>query len=192
MPKPKSSAARRAMAERGTFKPDGNSSYGKPYTAAVSAAVTPFNEQLKRAQIVWGQRLLKCVPPSYAASYAQLVADMDKAMMVDDAKTTAQIAGRLCKALAVMHKSAIDAGHKPDDRDIVTALVDGQVYAFVLRGDLGLIRREHPDWVVYAIEDAVYSMRGRLGEIMQETARHFENVVIRDVRREIVDDEINL
>ena len=50
--KPKSTAAKKAMAERGTFKVGGNSDYGKPYTAAVSKAVAPFNEMLKRAQML--------------------------------------------------------------------------------------------------------------------------------------------
>jgi hypothetical protein len=72
MVKPKSAAAKKAMAERGTFKVEANTDYGQPYSRAVSAAVAPFNATLKRCQAVWGQRLLECVTPPTAALYAQL------------------------------------------------------------------------------------------------------------------------
>jgi len=185
-----SEAAKKAMAERGTFKVGGNSDYGKPYTAAVSKAVTPFNEMLKRAQMTWGQRLLECVPPSHAARYASLVADLDEAMIAEDAKAVADIAGTLCKGLPIMHKAAIDAGHRPASSDVVTLDVDGVVYAFVLRGDIGLVRRSNPGWVVYHISDAVYALRGRTEAVMQEAAKHFVDVKISNVSREIIDDEI--
>ena len=194
--KPKSTAARRsdaakkAMAERGKFKPEANSDYGKPYSAAVSKAVTPFNEMLQRAQRTWGQRLLECVPPSHAARYASLIADLDEAMIADDAKIVANIAGTLCKGLPIMHKAAIDAGHKPAASDVVTMVVDGVVYAFVLRGDLGLVRKQNPDWVVYHMADAVYALRGHTEALVQEAAKHFANVKISNVSREIVDDDI--
>ena len=68
--------------------------------------------------------------------------------------------------------------------------VDGQVYGFVLRGDLGLIRGEHPDWVVYSMRDAVYAMRGRLDEVMQEAAKHYADVKIVNISRVKVADEI--
>ncbi|MDA1155470.1 MAG: hypothetical protein O2873_12125 [Proteobacteria bacterium] len=42
MVKPKSAAAKKAMAERGTFKVEANTDYGKPYSRAVSAAVAPM------------------------------------------------------------------------------------------------------------------------------------------------------
>jgi hypothetical protein len=116
---------------------------------------------------------------------------MDSAMQASDAKTVGEIAGKLCKALPIMHRAALDAGHRPGSSDIVTMEVDGTIYCFVVRGDLGLIRRENPNWVVYSMRDAVYAMRGRLEEVMQEAAKHFEDVKIVNIRREkIVADEI--
>jgi len=191
MPKPKSTAAKKAMAERGTFKVGTNTDYGKPYSRAVSAAVAPFNAQLKRAQAVWGQRLLECVTPSTAALYGKLVADLDEAMIADDAQAVAGLSERLCNGLALMHRQAISSGHKPASRDLALAVVDGKTYAFVLHGDLGAIRREHPDWIVWHIEDAVHAMRGRFEELIPAAAKHFPNARVVDVRREIVDDEID-
>ena len=134
--------------------------------------------------------MLECTPPHYVARYRELVSDMDFAMQAEDAKSVGEIASKLCKALPMMHKAALDAGHSPISSDIVTMVVDGQVYAFVLRGDLGAIRREHSDWVVYSMKDAVYALRGRLEEVMQEAAKHFADVKIVNIRREIVADEI--
>ena len=189
MPKPKSTAAKKAMAERGTFKVGANTDYGKPYSRAVSAAVAPFNAQLKRAQAVWGQRLLECVTPPTAALYGQLVADLDEAMIADDAQAVAGLSERLCKGLAIMHQQAINAGHKPASRDVALAVVDGQTYAFVLHGDLGLIRREHPDWIVYHIEDAIHALRGQFEEMIQAAAKHFPNAKVERIARDIVDDD---
>ena len=187
----KSAAAKTAMAQRGTFEVGEGSQFAKPCTRAVAEAFAPFSVLLSRAQNTWGQRLLECAPPQYVARYRELVSEMDYAMQASDAKTVGEIAGKLCKALPIMHRAALDAGHRPSSSDIVTMEVDGQIYAFVLTGDLGLIRRDHPDWVVYSMRDAVYAMRGRLEEVMQETAKHFADVKIVNIRREkIVADEI--
>lgn len=189
MVKPKSDAAKKAMAERGTFKVEANTDYGKPYSRAVSAAVAPFNATLKRCQAVWGQRLLDCVTPNTAALYGQLVADLDEAMIADDATAVAGLSERLCKGLTIMHQQAINAGHKPASRDVALAVVDGKTYAFVLRGDLGLIRREHPDWIVYHIEDAIHALRGQFEEMIQAAAKHFPNAKVERITRDIVDDD---
>jgi len=188
--KPRSTAAKKAMAERGTFKVGGNSDYGKPYTKAVSMAVEPFSQMLKRAQQTWGQRLLECVPPAYAARYASLVADLDEAMIAEDAKATADIADKLCKAIPILHKAALDAGHNPASSDVVTTVLDDVVYAFVVRGDIGLVRRQNPTWVVYALSDAALAFRGRVEDMMQEAAKHFPNVKVSEGSRDIVDDAI--
>jgi len=178
-------------AKRGTFEIGEGSQFAKPCTRAVAEAFAPFSVLLSRAQNTWGQRLLECAPPPYVARYRDLVSEMDYAMQASDAKTVGEIAGKLCKALPIMHRAALDAGHRPGSSDIVTMEVDGQVYAFVVTGDLGLIRREHPDWVVYSMRDAVYAMRGRLEEVMQEAAKHFADVKIVNIkRREIGADEI--
>ena len=190
MVKPKSAAAKKAMAERGTFKVEANTDYGQPYSGAVSAAVAPFNATLKRCQAVWGQRLLECVTPPTAALYAQLVADLDEAMIADDAAAVAAVSERLCNGLTVMHQQAINAGHKPASRDVALAVVDGKTYAFVLHGDLGMIRREHPDWIVYHIEDAIHALRGQFEEMIQAAAKHFPNAKVERISREIVDDAI--
>lgn len=189
MVKPKSDAAKKAMAERGTFKFEANTDYGKPYSRAVSAAVAPFNATLKRCQAVWGQRLMDCVTPTTAALYGQLVADLDEAMIADDAQAVAGLSERLCKGLTIMHQQAINAGHKPASRDVALAVVDGQTYAFVLHGDLGLIRREHPDWIVYHIEDAIHALRGQFEEMIQAAAKHFPNAKVERITRDIVDDD---
>lgn len=177
-------------ARRGTFEIGEGSQFAKPCSKAVVEAFAPFSVLLSRAQNTWGQRLLECAPPPYVARYRELVSEMDYAMQSSDAKTVGEIAGKLCKALPIMHRAAIDAGHSPASSDIVTMVVDGQVYAFVVRGDLGLIRGDHPDWVVYSMQDAVYAMRGRLEEVLQEAAKHFAGVKIVNIRREIVADEI--
>lgn len=186
----KSAAAKTAMARRGTFEIGEGSQFAKPCSRAVAEAFAPFSVLLSRAQNTWGQRLLECAPPQYVARYRELVSEMDYAMQASDAKTVGEIAGKLCKALPIMHNAALAAGHSPVSSDIVTMVVDGQVYAFVLRGDLGLIRKKHPDWVVYSMQDAVYAMRGRLEEVLQEAANHFADVKIVNIRREIVADEI--
>ena len=190
----KSAAAKTAMAQKGTFEVGGNSQFAKPCTRAVAEAFAPFSVLLSRAQNTWGQRLLECAPPTYVARYRELVSEMDYAMQASDAKTVGEIAGKLCKALPIMHRAALDAGHTPGSSDIVTMEVDGTIYCFVVRGDLGLIRRDirrdHPDWVVYSMRDAVYAMRGRLEEVMQEAAKHYADVKILNIRRVKVADEI--
>lgn len=189
MVKPKSDAAKKAMAERGTFKVEANTDYGQPYSRAVSAAVAPFNATLKRCQAVWGQRLLDCVTPTTAALYGQLVADLDEAMIADDAQAVAAVSERLCNGLTIMHQQAINAGHKPASRDVALAVVDGKTYAFVLHGDLALMRREHPDWIVYHIEDAIHALRGQFEEMIQAAAKHFPNAKVERITRDIVDDD---
>ena len=178
------------MAQRGTFEVGKGSQFAKPCSRAVAEAFAPFSVMLSRAQNTWGQRLLECAPPQYVVRYRELVSEMDYAMQASDAKTVGEIAGKLCKALPIMHKAALDAGHRPSSSDIVTMEVDGTVFAFVLTGDLAAIRREHSDWVVYSMKDAVYALKGRLGEVMQEAAKHFADVKIVNIRREIVADEI--
>tara|TARA_R110000744_G_scaffold99254_2_gene191673 strand:+ start:804 stop:1388 length:585 start_codon:yes stop_codon:yes gene_type:complete len=186
----KSAAAKTAMAQKGTFEVGEGSQFAKPCSRAVAEAFAPFSVLLSRAQNTWGQRLLECAPPQYVARYRELVSEMDYAMRASDAKTVGEIAGKLCKALPIMHRAALDAGHSPASSDIVTMEVDGTVFAFVVTGDLGMIRRDHPDWVVYSMRDAVYAMRGRLEEVMQEAAKHYADVKIVNIRRVKVADEI--
>jgi polar amino acid transport system substrate-binding protein len=66
---------------------------------------------------------------------------------------------------------------------------DKDMFTFVLHGDLGLIRREHPDWIVYHIEDAIHALRGQFEEMIQAAAKHFPNAKVERITRDIVDDD---
>lgn len=180
----------KAMADRGKFKPASNTDYGEPYSAQVIAATAPFNAMLARANQTWGFRLLECVPPAYAARYRSLVESLDVAMQANDVPACVEYATSLCKALPALHKAALDAGHRPDAADIALTEIDGQVYAFVLHGDLSLIRKAHPDWIVYALSDAALALRGSFEDIVQTVAKHFPNARVSNTRREIVEDVI--
>jgi len=62
----------KALAERGTFKPQDNTSYPDPYSVLTYAAVRPYVRGSAASVAVWGDTLPSLVPPAFAVRYQEL------------------------------------------------------------------------------------------------------------------------
>lgn len=175
---PKSAAAKKAMAERGSFKVGSNSSYDKPYSHLVSAAVAPYVRASAASVSVWGDTLAGCVPPAFAVRYQQLKNELDGQMIAEDHAATQATAASLCKALQVMDTTARAAGHVPPVIDGHMVQHGDKVFAFLVSGDLGAVRRLHPLWSVYHLSDVCAVLSGRLDDTLANVVNSFPNARI--------------
>mgnify|MGYP003670365436 CR=1 FL=1 len=58
----------KALAERGTFKPQENTEYPDPYSVLTYAAVRPYVSRSAASVAVWGDTLPSLVPPCVTKS----------------------------------------------------------------------------------------------------------------------------
>jgi len=189
-PAPKSAAAKKAMADRGTFKVGGNSSYGKPYSHLVSAAVMPYVRASAASVSVWGDTLAGCVPPAFAVRYQQLKNELDGQMIAEDHAATQATAASLCKALQVMDTTARKDGHVPPAIDGHVVQYGDKVFAFLVSGDIAAVRARYPSWSVYHLSDVCAVLSGRLDGMMADVANAFPNARIVGVGP-MIEDEIS-
>lgn len=161
--KPKSAAAKKAMAERGTFKREADAD---TYAPLVYAAVRPYVAASARSVAVWGDTLAECVPPAYAVRYRELKDELDCAMRASDVALTVAAAESLIKALEVMDANARASGHQPPAVDGVLCERGDKVYCFVISGSLSAIRQRWPTWLVYHVSDVCAIMENQWREMM--------------------------
>lgn len=161
--KPKSAAAKKAMAERGTFKREADA---ETYAPLVYAAVRPYVAASARSVAVWGDTLADCVPPAYAVRYRELKDELDYAMRVSDTALAVEAAQSLMKALEVMDANARASGHQPPAVDGVLCERGGKVYCFVISGSMSDIRKRRPTWLVYHVSDVCAMMENQWQDVM--------------------------
>jgi hypothetical protein len=188
---PKSAAAKKAMAERGTFKVGSNSSYDKPYSHLASAAVAPYVRASAASVGVWGDTLVGCVPPAFAVRYQQLKNELDGQMITEDHAEVQATAASLCKALQVMDTTARAAGHVPPVIDGHMVQHGDKVFAFLVSGDVGAVRRARPSWRVYHLSDVCAVLSGRVDDMLAEVENAFPNARIVGVGP-MIEDAIDL
>ena len=87
----KSAAAKKAMANRGTFESK-HTNYPDPIHYKVVAAVAPYSVASAKAATIWGDTLVESVPPAYALRYRTLKGDLDAAMLTNDYDLCAELA----------------------------------------------------------------------------------------------------
>ena len=185
--KPKSAAAKVAMANRGKFDSK-YTDYGKPVHYKVAAAVAPLSAATASAAMVWGDTLTDCVPPAYALRYRELKGDLDAAIALDDYDACTALATSMIKALKVMNQKAREDGFKPPQVDGHIAEWKGKIYCFLASGDLAAVRKARPTWAVYHLSDVCAVLSVRTDEMMAAVVDKFPSAKIVDVR--LYDDEI--
>ena len=172
---PKSAAAKKAMAERGTFKREAEA---ETYGRLVYAAVVPYVAADKRSASVWGDTLVECVPPAFAVRYRELKDELDAAMRTGEhvkAQTSAQ---SLIKALEVMDAKARADGHQPPVVDGYLCKHGDSVYCFLASGSLREVRQARPSWLVYSVSDVCAVLAGKFADMMAEVANSFPDAKV--------------
>lgn len=195
MAKPISKAAKaakkKAMDNRGKYEVEANTAYGRPYSYLTLAAVKPWVKASADSVAVWGDTLPACVPPAFAVRFAELKAELDVAMIEEDAKEAAGIAASLVKALQVMDATARAAGHAPPAVDGHLCAWGDKVYCLLASGSIGDVRRKWPSWIVYHVSDVCALLSNRADEIMAPVTNAFPNARITRVGP-ITEDAIDL
>lgn len=167
---PKSAAAKKAMAERGTFKREAEA---ETYSRLVYAAVVPYVAADKRSASVWGDTLVECVPPAYAVRYRELKDELDVAMRTGEHVEAQTLATGAIKALEVMDAKARADGHQPPVVDGYLCKHGDSVYCFLASGSLREVRSAHPKWLVYHVSDVCAVLAGKFADTMAEVANSF-------------------
>ena len=183
----KSVAAKKAMANRGTFESK-NTNYHDPIHYKVVAAVAPYSVASAKAATVWGDTLVESVPPAYALRYRTLKGDLDAAMLTSDYDLCAELAASLIKALKAMNQKAREDGFKPPQVNGHIVEWGGKIYCFLASGDLGAVRRERPSWAVYDLKDVCAFLKAHTGSLMAAVVNKFPDARVVGVR--LYDDKI--
>ena len=167
---PKSAAAKKAMAERGTFRQEAEMA---AYSHLVHTAVKPYVAASERSVSVWGDTLVGFVPPTFAVRHQELKEMLDVAMREGQHVEAQKHAQSLIKALEVMDQRARDDGHQPPVVDGYLCRHGDSVYCFLASGSLREVRSAHPKWLVYHVSDVCAVLAGRFAEMMAEVANNF-------------------
>ena len=168
----------KALAERGTFKPQENTDYPDPYSVLTYAAVRPYISRSAASVAVWGDTLPSLVPPAFAVRYQELRDELDANMRNNVYKEAQRVAASLCKALDVMDEAARSAGHLPPVIDGHLVEHGGSVYAFIASGSVRAVRTAHPTWLVYHLSDVAAVLTGTFAQTMAKVANAFPDAKI--------------
>ena len=184
--------AQQALRNKGTFKVEGET---KVISPAVIGQLEPLDRVAREKTAKWGDSLPGLVPPDLAGRFRAAYDALDDAVMADDVVGSHKIATQLMRAWDVLEKAAMDAGHRPPVGAGYAVDVDGVIVAFTQGADVGILRRERPDWIVYHFEDAARLLRHQANEIHDAAMRAFPNARVVAVRpksalEELLDDEI--
>jgi hypothetical protein len=168
----------KALAERGTFKPQENTEYPDPYSVLTYAAVRPYVSRSAASVAVWGDTLPSLVPPAFAVRYQELRDELDANMRNNVYKEAQRVAASLCKALDVMDEAARTAGHLPPVIDGHLVEHGDSVYAFIASGSVRAVRTAHPTWLVYHLSDVAAVLAGTFAQTMAKVANAFPDAKI--------------
>tara|TARA_R110000850_G_scaffold26668_2_gene76123 strand:- start:308 stop:898 length:591 start_codon:yes stop_codon:yes gene_type:complete len=167
---PKSAAAKKAMAERGTFERE---AAAEAYSHLVHTAVKPYVAASERSVGVWGDTLVGFVPPAFAVRHQELKELLDVAMREGQHVEAQRHAQSLIKALEVMDDKARADGHQPPVVDGYLCKHGDSVYCFLASGSLREVRSAHPKWLVYHVSDVCAVLAGKFAEMQAEVANNF-------------------
>jgi hypothetical protein len=168
----------KALAERGTFKPQDNTDYPDPYSVLTYAAVRPYVSRSAASVAVWGDTLPSLVPPAFAVRYQELRDELDANMRNNVYKEAQRVAASLCKALDVMDEAARSAGHLPPVIDGHLVEHGDSTYAFIASGSVREVRTAHPTWLVYHLSDVAAVLSGTFAQTMAKVANAFPDAKI--------------
>jgi hypothetical protein len=186
---PKSAAAKKAMAERGTFKREAESD---TYSHLVFTAVKPYVAADARSTSVWGDTLVGCVPPAYAVRFQELKEELDVHMRAGGHMAVQRVAQSLIKALEVMDERARADGHLPPVIDGHLCKHGDDVYCFLASGSLREVRKAHPTWLVYHISDVCAVLAGKFAQTMAAVANSFPDArVTKYTPTALIEDDID-
>lgn len=186
-------AAKRALANRGTFRVDGDSE-AEVIPAAVWGQLAPLDRVAREKQARWGDTLPSLVPPEMAGRFRAAYEALDAAVTAKDVVATNKVAGALIRAWDVLERAAMDAGHLPPVMNGWAVDVEGVTVAIATSGAVEM-RRAHPDWVVFSVEDAGRLLRHHHAAAFAEVYAAFPNASVSAVKprtelEELLDDEI--
>ena len=135
---------------RGSFSTEGEA---KVISAGVWGQLRPLDEKAKAKTERWGDTLPDLVSPELAGRFEAAYEALYEKVYANDVVGTNQIATQLMRAWDVLEAEAIAAGHQPLLPDGFCVNLGGHVTCFAASG-VSELRKKHPDWVVYAFEDA--------------------------------------
>lgn len=158
MAKKMTEAAKKAMAQRGTFEVGGNTDHPVPYSPEVITAVAPFMRRQRWMMREWGGSLASFVPPSWGVKYDSQADELHTAMVDEDIPACVRLTESLCRAIEAMHNRAKADGHDPMPASVLTTQRGGKTYMIAADGDISLLRRQHPQAVVYTVEEAAAAL----------------------------------
>ena len=154
MAKTKAEAKRRPthkeIKAKGSFSTEGEA---KVVSAGVWGQLRPLDEKARAKTERWGDTLPDLVSPELAGRFEAAYEALYEKVYANDVVGTNQIATQLMRAWDVLESEAIAAGHQPLLPDGFCVNLGGHVTCFAASG-VSELRRKHPDWVVYAFEDA--------------------------------------
>ena len=135
---------------KGSFSTEGEA---KVISAGVWGQLRPLDEKAKAKTERWGDTLPDLVSPELAGRFEAAYDALYEKVYANDVVGTNQIATQLMRAWDVLESEAIAAGHQPLLPDGFCVNLGGHVTCFAASG-VSELRRKHPEWVVYAFEDA--------------------------------------
>ena len=147
----KSAAAKKAMADRGTFQ---SGSLGSAIPAAVVGQLEPLDRVARAKTMRWGDTLPSLVSPELAGRFRGAYEALGEAVVAEDVVKVNKVATALIRAWTVLEDEAMASGHDPlPENSYCVDLGGGKVTCIALSG-VAQIRKKNPSWVVYSFEDA--------------------------------------
>ena len=193
MTKKMTDAAKKAMANRGTFEVGGNTDFPTPYSMGVMAAVAPYIRMQRWMVREWGGSLMSFVPPAWADKYQKQVSQLHTAMVDEDVDACVQIATDCCKAIEAMHGRAKAEGRSPMPEYVLTTQRGDKTYMVVGDGDISVIRRQNPEAVIYTVEEAAAALEALSSSLVGKITEAFpSSSVTRISGRPKMDDEFEI
>lgn len=181
-------------AGKGKRKPKGfdasSDEQTKVYTKQVVAATRGFNQVYAQMIARWGDTFWQYVPAEWAQRYAELLEELHAAMEADDAPTAAAVSERMKKALQMMNQRAVEVGGTALPEWCRCVERDGTVFAFIDGGDRTAFRREHPDWVVYSLDEVACVLAASVDKMVRKVVDEFPAAKIKATK--MYDDVIEL
>ena len=153
-------------------------------SAGVWGQLRPLDEKARKKIERWGDTLPDLVSPELAGRFEAAYEALGAKVTAGDVVGTNQIVSRLMRAWDVLEEQAEAAGHKPLPPDAYCIDLNGQIVCIAITGVLEL-RRKHPEWTVYAFEDAARIIRHDWSErFLKDAFKAFPEARVTKVTRE--------
>jgi hypothetical protein len=166
--------------DKGSFSTEGEA---QVISAGVWGQLRPLDEKARVKTERWGDTLPDLVSPELAGRFEAAYEALYEKVYANDVVGTNQIASQLMRAWDVLESEAIAAGHQPLLPDGFCVNLGGHVTCFAASG-VSELRKKHPDWVVYAFEDAARLLRHDWTEkFVAEAFKAFPEASVTRVKR---------